>query len=203
MSGAEEEPGFLARWSRRKRAAEAPPAEAPDAPEALAPLAPPPSACPIPNGPAIDLAALPKLEDLTIASDLGPFLRPGVPAALRDAALRRMWSLDPAIRDFIGCVEYQWDFNTPGGLPNGFSNTLIGDAAKLLDQAIGRVVESVAPPEPEIEAQPAEPPVVTIESTPTPRLAEMREEARPHAPRVEVEQPAGLLRRRHGSALPG
>ncbi|TIU06806.1 MAG: DUF3306 domain-containing protein, partial [Mesorhizobium sp.] len=51
---------------------------------------------------------LPRVEDLTAESDLSAFLRKGVPKMLKRAALRRMWSLDPAIRDHIGPSEYAW-----------------------------------------------------------------------------------------------
>src|SRR3546814_4496941 len=53
--------------------------------------------------PAVDPVAveppgpLPSLEDLTAESDLTAFLREGVPESLKKAALRKMWSLDPAI----------------------------------------------------------------------------------------------------------
>jgi hypothetical protein len=40
-----------------------------------------------------------------------------VPAELTRAALRRAWTSDPAIRDFIGIAENQWDFNDPDGIP--------------------------------------------------------------------------------------
>lgn len=147
--------GFLARWSRRKRAAAlpepAPDETAPDAaPEVVhggaAPaarpagtgLAPAPAAAdpaaaeaPPPAEPAFDPASLPPVESLTAESDLAPFLRPQVPAALRQAALRRMWSLDPAIRDFIGPADYAWDYNTPGGAP-GFALDLGREAARLV-----------------------------------------------------------------------
>ncbi|MBL7309634.1 DUF3306 domain-containing protein, partial [Escherichia coli] len=61
---------------------------------------------------------LPSLEALTAETDLTPFLRAGIPAVLRNAALRRMWSLDPAIRDFVSeAREYAYDWNSPGGVP--------------------------------------------------------------------------------------
>jgi hypothetical protein len=56
---------------------------------------------------------LPRLEDLTPESDLSAFLRKGVPEALKLAALRRMRSLDPAIRDYVGPADYRCDFNDP------------------------------------------------------------------------------------------
>ena len=73
----------------------------------------PPAACRTEPKPA---EPLPSLEDLTADSDLSAFLREGVPAALKNAAMRKMWSLDPAIRDYIGPSEYAWDFNQPGSM---------------------------------------------------------------------------------------
>ena len=52
------------------------------------------------------------------------------------AALRRAWSADPAIRDFIGLVENGWDFNDPDGIP-GFGPINAGDVANLLARVIG------------------------------------------------------------------
>ena len=200
MSGTEEEKaGFLARWSRRKLAPEPdvlaePPSEA----EALPEPAKPAAACPIPGGPEIDLASLPKLEELTVASDLTPFLRAGVPSGLRNAALRRMWSLDPEIRDFINSVEYQWDFNTPGGLPAGFSNELVGDVGKMLAQAIGYDPDAKKEQEDKVEV--AQPQPEAAPDAPVPPDLILAE-----APALEPQPAppeAGAPRRRHGSALP-
>ncbi|UHC15976.1 DUF3306 domain-containing protein [Methylobacterium currus] len=107
--------GFLARWSRRKRDEARRPAEIP-------PVAPAePAAEPAEDDGSLspeELAQLPSLDALTAATDLAPFLRAGVPRALRNAALRRMWSVDPAIRDFVSeAREYAYDWNTPGGVP--------------------------------------------------------------------------------------
>jgi hypothetical protein len=133
MSGEE---GFLSRWSRRKRAVAAEPEEAP-APS-------PPTALPdAPEVPAFDPASLPPLDSLTAASDFTAFLRAEVPAVLRHAALRRAWTLDPAIRDFIGPADYAWDYNAPDGVP-GFALELGGDVKRLLAQAIG-ALEEMAP----------------------------------------------------------
>ncbi|WP_375457783.1 DUF3306 domain-containing protein [uncultured Enterovirga sp.] len=115
--------GFLARWSRRKLDASAATAETPARPG-------PDGTETLPSGPAgapqalevelseEELSALPRLEDLTAETDLAPFLRAGVPALLRKAALRRMWSIDPAIRDFVGeARDYSYDWNVAGGVP--------------------------------------------------------------------------------------
>ena len=67
---------------------------------------------------AEEIASLPKPEDITAATDLRLFLRKGVPDALRNAALRRLWSVDPSIRDFEAPArDYAWDWNVPGGVP--------------------------------------------------------------------------------------
>ena len=38
--------------------------------------------------------------------------------ALRNAALRNAWLVDPAIRDYVDCaLDYAYDWNIPGGVP--------------------------------------------------------------------------------------
>lgn len=148
-----EKTGFLSRWSRRKRGEEV----AEPAPPVLAePEAPPepmlePVAEAPPSEPEFDISTLPPIESLDASSDFTVFLKPGVPQALRTAALRKAWLADPLIRDYMSPLDYAWDFNTPGGLPHGFSNVLAetGEALrKLVNQAIGEM-------EPE-EEKPAE-----------------------------------------------
>jgi hypothetical protein len=64
---------------------------------------------------ADDLANLPSIESIGAESDIRVFLALGVPAELTLAALRRAWSTDPMIRDFVGLSENSWDFDAPGG----------------------------------------------------------------------------------------
>jgi hypothetical protein len=75
--------------------------------------------------------------------------------ALKSAALRRVWSLDPAIRDYIGPSEYAWDFNQPGSMagfgPLDVKETVVGFLSKAV-----RAVDTAA--EPAEAVQPAEPP---------------------------------------------
>ena len=67
-----------------------------------------------------------------------------MPAALTRAALRQAWASDPAIRDFIGIAENQWDFNDPTAMP-GFGPMLETDnLPALLTQALGRRDELAA-----------------------------------------------------------
>ena len=127
---------FFDRWSRRKRdsADEPAPVAAKDA--AKAPLPPDGEAKEAAAEAPFDPARLPPIESIGANSDIRAFLQPGVPPDLSRAALRRAWSADPAIRDFIGLVENGWDFNDPNGIP-GFGPIAAGDVAQLLARVIG------------------------------------------------------------------
>jgi hypothetical protein len=61
--------------------------------------------------PVSDAVGLPLLDAIGAATDIRPFLEPGVPQDSARAALRRAWTADPAIRDFIGLSENSEDFN--------------------------------------------------------------------------------------------
>ena len=139
---------FLARWSRRKRAA----VEKGEAAETAAPVAPPdrddeaespattPAVAPdTADEPPFDLKDLPPIETITAATDIRPFLRPGVPAELARAALRRAWTADPAIRDFVGLAEYAWDYHTPGSMA-GFGPLEMTDELRA---AVARILGDV------------------------------------------------------------
>ena len=85
-----------------------------------------------------DPANLPSIETITVNTDIRGFLQSRVPAELTRAALRQAWASDPAIRDFIGIAQNQWDFNDPDSIP-GFGPLLESDNVPgLLAQALGR-----------------------------------------------------------------
>ncbi|MFC7705911.1 DUF3306 domain-containing protein [Plastorhodobacter daqingensis] len=142
--------GFLERWSQRKRKAGAVAEHAPPGPSADAELSvtdaqpaspatpeqhPPQEA--VPEVEPAPLPDLPDIDSLTKDSDLTLFLQKGVPAALRNAAMRRMWALDPVISTHKDiAVDYAWDWNTPGGLP-GSSGTISNDS-------VARVLRSLS-----------------------------------------------------------
>jgi len=143
-----------------------------------------------------ELAKLPSLDSFTLKTDLAPFLRRGVPQALKNAAMRKMWMLDPAVRDHKDfAVDYAWDWNTPGGVP-GNSGTISQDSLTRMMDALkpkarpeatvaGVPDEAEAAESPAPEAQPdAEVPQETVEN----------DAPQPHdrAPRP----------RRHGGAAP-
>ena len=158
---------FLARWSRLKRAAAEPKGEpqipaAEDAAEQAGASAPAPAqtqqvqdlqqiAAPPEAG--FDIASLPSIESIGADTDIRAFLQPGVPPALRHAALRRVWSADPAIRDFRGLQENDWDFNNPDAVP-GFGR--LGP-----DFDIRKMVSSIFGDEPPV-AQP--PPATDVQT---------------------------------------
>jgi hypothetical protein len=129
---------FLARWSRRKRDTAAEPnrlspEQAEDrVPRATAGIAESAQE----TGPLADLASLPPIESIGAGSDVRAFLAPGVPADLARAALSRVWSADPAIRDFIGLSENSWDFTALGGVP-GFGSITAEELQRLVNQLLG------------------------------------------------------------------
>ena len=66
---------------------------------------------------ALDFANWPLLDLIDAQTNIAVFFRSGVPAELRLAALRRAWAIDPAIRDFKGLSENEWDFDNPNSIP--------------------------------------------------------------------------------------
>src|SRR5262245_17186041 len=64
-----------------------------------------------------DPSTLPTIESIDAQTDITVFLQSGVPDELRLAALRRAWIVTPAIRDFKGLAENDWDFNDPNSIP--------------------------------------------------------------------------------------
>ena len=86
-----------------------------------------------------DPASLPPVESINALSDVTAFLRAGVPAELTRAALRRVWTADPTIREFVGLAENAWDFTDPNAMP-GFGPL---EATEEVRQMIARVVDEI------------------------------------------------------------
>jgi hypothetical protein len=127
---------FLSRWLRRKheadqkpdaRDAEHAPDVAPPTTEAKVGQAAPDKAA----GPEFDLSTLPSIESIDAGTDIRGFFQKGVPLELTRAALRRAWTADPAIRDFIEVAENQWDFATGSNLP-GFGPLEMSDDVRRM-----------------------------------------------------------------------
>lgn len=156
-----EDDSFFGRWSRRKRALDrAQPAAAPvPPPEPDAEPEPPPALAAAPETLTDEeLAALPRIEDLTEGSDITAFLRPGVPRALKNAARRQVWMATPAIRDYRDpAVDYAWDWNTPGGVP--------GDGCAPSPERAARMLRDLLDPR---EPTAPDAPAATDPATPEP-----------------------------------
>jgi hypothetical protein len=110
---------FLARWSRLKSESER--------------VMPAAGASP---APAFDPTSLPTIESIVADSDIRQFLQAQVPEELTRAALRSAWIADPAIRDFVGIAENQWDFNDHAAMA-GFGP--LDATSYLVAQALGRL----------------------------------------------------------------
>lgn len=142
---------FLSRWSRRKREADKPKAENAEGPPAVTPAEGRTPEAGEPDqasaAPAFDPDLLPPIESIGAGTDISDFLRPGVPEALRHAALRRVWSADPTIRDFVGINENYWDAAGPDGVP-GFGALDPGfDVKRMVSELFGERPREAATPD--------------------------------------------------------
>jgi len=156
--------GFLSRWSRRKAGAKAGvPIE-----EAVAPAAPAPAAAvetPLPAlptstapstvaPPSSQPVPLPTLDDvakLTRSSDFSPYVARDVDAAVRNAAMKKLFS-DPHFNVMDGLDTYIDDYGKPDPIPLSMLRRMNQSAV------LGLFAEEAAPamPEASIPALPAE-----------------------------------------------
>jgi hypothetical protein len=124
-----------------------------------------------------------------------------VPQALKNAAMRKMWMLDPAVRDHVDfAVDYAWDWNTPGGVA--------GNAGTISQDSITRMMEALKPkakPEPEatVAGAPDEPEAAASAEPEAHAEAEAPQEAAEADAPATPEEPREAPRpRRHGGAAP-
>jgi Protein of unknown function (DUF3306) len=123
-----------------------------------------------------DLADLPAIDSIAANTDVTAFLRPGVPPDLTRAALRRAWTSDPAIRDFVGLVENGWDFNDPSAMA-GFGTITADEVARLASKIIGEPMKanSDPPPAKTVEEDTAEPSGSPLLEAARPKIADATE----------------------------
>jgi hypothetical protein len=200
---------FIRRWARLKRASDSS-RQTVSTGETTAPS---PHAEDTPDQ-TFDRASLPSLEQIVADTDIGAFLQSGVPADLTRAALRCAWVSDPAIRDFIGIAENQWDFNDPDAIP-GFGVLPVADGAPAgLTQILskpGDIAEALSelPPSAELDRSRMTDPEPTPDKlccadrtvSDPPAKADEAEAAAEQTRSLEQVEMSGN-RRRHGSALP-
>ena len=91
-----------------------------------------------------DVTQLPPLDSIGAETDIAAFLHRDVPPELTRAALRRAWTSDPAIKNFVGLVENGWDFNDPSAM-SGFGPISAEEVARLA----GKVIEALPEAAPE------------------------------------------------------
>jgi Protein of unknown function (DUF3306) len=221
MSG---EPNFLSRWARLKhqsevrRARQSEPAAQGTAEPAKTAEQAQPETTAIPELPPEELADLPRLEDLTPETDLAPFLRAGVPAGLRNAALRRMWALDPAIRDRVGdALDYAYDWNVPGSVPGSGPLLASDDVQAMLRTIVGppqsegggppsanaEAVANAAEAQSEASADPLVEEAAEAAEEPTADVRELPARADETATETAKPEPKRVAQvRRHGRATP-
>jgi hypothetical protein len=142
---------FAARWSRLKREEQrqhGKVAEVPVGPRSAAFAKPStpggeaeaPQRTDSPEVP-FDVKTLPPIDSIVAGSDIKAFLQSGVPAELTRAALRRAWSTDPAISNFIGLAENQWDFTDPTTIPGFGTLEATDDMRRGVAQVMGRLTD--------------------------------------------------------------
>ena len=208
---------FLSRWSRRKREAGVQsgreanaPLERNDRGEAVTPpcgddKSPGTSGSepPASSVPDFDVSSLPPIEAIGADTDISAFMQKGVPSALRHAALRRVWSADPAIRDFMGPNENFWDAAGPDGIP-GFGDLDPNlDVKRMVSELFGEIEPAKAKLETS-EFTDASGPSAEMSETPSPSDDRPSQHIENAAPQQQMSEPAPAkkIARRHGGAMP-
>ena len=179
------EEDFLKRWSRRKREAETtkpipPEAETGEADSTAPEEAAEDKGTDTPQA-EFDPATLPPIDSITAVSDITAFLRAGVPVELTRAALRRVWTADPAIRNFVGLAENAWDFTDPNAMPGFGPLESTDEVRRMIAQVIDQIGEAARPQVAEAQPESAELPQNSNDSSVV-STSEPNEEAPAPAP---------------------
>ncbi len=151
-----DEENFISRWSRRKRevADEPPKPKKADPTQTIDPLdeepGPGSQVSAASSAKEFDISSLPPINSIGAGTDITAFMQPGVPGALRHAALRRAWAADPAIRNFVGLNENYWNDAAGAAAAPGFGDLDPGvDVKRMVSELFG----DSAPEKPEDESQ--------------------------------------------------
>jgi len=169
---ARDDSGFLLRWARRKAdvrrgiatqadppsVAAQPPAPArPAGDPVTAGVAPIPAAATAPRE-AAEAPPLPTLEDvarLTRESDYAPFVKPGVDAQVKNAALRKLFS-DPHFNVMDGLDTYIDDYGKPDPIPESMLRRMNQAVSLGLFDAAPEEREAAGPATPQAQTRPVE-----------------------------------------------
>ena len=206
---------FLSRWSRRKRGTDADEPRSENSSEQANDQTASRSKQAVSKDdagspPEFDIASLPPIESIGAGTDISAFMQTGVPTALRHAALRRAWTADPSIRDYMGPTENFWDAAGPDGIP-GFGELDPGlDVKRMVSELFGET----APDKPEAEQHdPANVAAHIAENFEEPRDRNKKtDHVQQNAPqsgengatqkKSTQEPPMQKITRRHGGAMP-
>ena len=136
------------------------------------------------------------------------------PEALKRAALRRVWTADPAIRDFVELNENFWDAAGPEGIP-GFGDLDPNfDVQRMVAQLFGEAPDKDDAPglpagEPENAALPKADELSPNSRLPaaevTPSIEGNLSQCNENAATQQTSPESGTVKkiaRRHGSAMP-
>jgi hypothetical protein len=139
-------------------------------------------------------------------------MRAGVPEALKRAALRRVWSSDPAIRDFVGLNENFWDAAGPDGIL-GFGDLDPNlDVQRMVSELFGETPRQETPTAPDTDRM-ADSPALQVQNraegtevpqaspTPPEDVPQRDENAAAQTEPLEAT-PEKKISRRHGGAMP-
>ena len=175
---------------------------------------------------ALEELALPSLESITELSDVTAFLKAGVPADLTRAALRRVWTADPSIRDFIGLAENSWDFTDPAAMPGFGPLEDTEQVRRMIAQVVDEIGRAAKPPggEPISQSETSSYSNAIVQENQAPQEQASLDEAKSptaqllgnevllqsskedittqHNPTEEQEKPKQIVHRGHGGALP-
>jgi hypothetical protein len=245
MSGKDEDGGFLSRWSRRKRAAaveEEPATDLEIGPndaggaetdgtvirgqvEGQADAALAGDVAPEETLTQEEIEALPPLDTVTSREELQLFLRNGVPKALRQAALRKVWMLNPKISGYLDVArDYAYDWNVAGGVPGNSGTLSPGEALRMVDKFLQKKpdpadepslsekapqvaekapgVAEIAAEEIETTAEFPQDQAETDTVTDNPQNKTFVADAEVSVPDIDSAPDDTAPRRRHGSAIP-
>ena len=132
---------------------------------------------------------LPSLDDaraLTPTSDFQPFMRPGVTADVRNAAMKKMFT-DPHFNVMDGLDIYIGDYNTPDPMPAGMLQKMVGaQLLGLFDKPDEAAAKTAATAEPMLTAvSPAAGPRENpVQSPAAPQGSPVVAQSPPHLPHL-------------------
>lgn len=194
---------FFSRWSRRKQeAAQGLPLPEPEtvaSSNAKAPAQGVPEQVPAPAASEAPLPTLADAQALTPESEFGAFMRQGVPADVRNLAVKKLFA-DPHFNVMDGLDIYIGDYTIADPLPAGMLEKMASaQAMKLVPEIVEPRSPSGSLPEenPELHAPDMQSPSLVAQSAPSPVNS-----TEPDLPPSDHDNPDLQLQPNHAPASP-